>query len=198
MLLHTQKRKIRFLFHTGSYFGKDSKELFKENAMLHVTQFNSPFGSLKVCASSKGIRRVLLPSKEQNPIEETEVLDERHPILVQAKNELTEYFKGARETFSVPFDIDGTQFQMDVWFTLRNIAYGETTTYGELAKKIGRPNAARAVGAANAANPIPIILPCHRVIGANGSLIGYGGGITLLHMKQGLLTLEKTSRSDRN
>ncbi|MEG3586840.1 MAG: methylated-DNA--[protein]-cysteine S-methyltransferase [Actinomycetota bacterium] len=166
--------------------------------MLHVTQFNSPFGSLKVSASLKGIRRVLLPSKEQNPIEETERLAEKHPILLQARNELTEYFNGVRQTFSVPLDIDGTQFQMDVWFSLRSIAYGETMTYGQVARSIGRPKAARAVGAANAVNPIPIILPCHRVIGANGSLIGYGGGITLLHMKQGLLTLEKTSRSDRN
>jgi len=159
--------------------------------MLHVTTVTSPFGLLKVSASPKGIRQVLLPSRERNLVEETEVMDERDPILIQAKNELTEYFKGVRETFSVPLDIDGTQFQMEVWFTLRNIAYGETTTYGELAKKIGRPNAARAVGAANAANPTPIVLPCHRVIGATGSLTGYGGGVSLLYIKEGLLSLEK-------
>ena len=144
--------------------------------MLHVTTVTSPFGLLKVSASPKGIRQVLLPDRERNLAEETEV---------------TEYFKGARETFSVPLDINGTQFQMEVWFTLRNIAYGETTTYGELAKKIGRPNAARAVGAANAANPTPIVLPCHRVIGATGSLTGYGGGVSLLYIKEGLLSLEK-------
>ena len=159
--------------------------------MLHVTTVTSPFGLLKVCASSKGICRVLLPGRERNLVEETEVIDERDPILVQAKNELTQYFKGLRETFSLPLDIDGTQFQMEVWSTLQNIGYGETTTYGALAKRIGRPNAARAVGAANAANPVPIVLPCHRVIGATGSLTGYGGGVSLLHNKQGLLSLEK-------
>ena len=159
--------------------------------MLHVTTVTSPFGLLKVSASPKGIRQVLLPGRERNLVEETEVMDERYPILVQAMNELTEYFKGVRRTFSVPLDIDGTQFQMEVWSTLRNIAYGETATYGELAKRIGRPNAARAVGAANAANPIPIILPCHRVIGATGLLTGYGGGVSLLYIKEGLLSLEK-------
>ena len=159
--------------------------------MLHVTTVTSPFGLLKVCASSKGICRVLLPGRKRKLVEETEVTDGRDPILVQAKNELTQYFKGLRETFSLPLDIDGTQFQMEVWSTLQNIGYGETTTYGALAKRIGRPNAARAVGAANAANPVPIVLPCHRVIGATGSLTGYGGGVSLLHIKQGLLSLEK-------
>ncbi|HJM27749.1 MAG TPA: methylated-DNA--[protein]-cysteine S-methyltransferase [Acidimicrobiales bacterium] len=163
--------------------------------MFHVALFDSPFGPLEVGASSRGISWVLLPGKKRDHIEETPQVDEQHPILNQADKELKEYYKGDRKSFSVPIDLKGTQFQMDVWMSLTTIAYGETETYGGLARSIGRPKAARAVGAANAANPIPIILPCHRVIGANGSLTGYGGGTSLLYIKQELLSLEKKASS---
>lgn len=107
--------------------------------------------------------------------------------LVDLKTQLCEYFAGKRKTFELELAPRGTEFQRSVWTELRNIAYGDTISYAELAQRIGRPAAVRAVGAANGANPIPVIIPCHRVIGANGSLTGYGGGI---ERKQWLLALE--------
>jgi methylated-DNA-[protein]-cysteine S-methyltransferase len=101
--------------------------------------------------------------------------------------QLREYFAGARRTFDLELAPKGTPFQLDVWKALCEIPYGDTITYAELARRIGRPAAVRAVGAANGANPIPVIVPCHRVIGTNGTLTGYGGGI---ERKQFLLTLE--------
>ena len=106
-------------------------------------------------------------------------------------DELRAYFAGELRQFSLPLAPSGTEFQLDVWNALRAIPYGETTSYGELAKRIGRPAAVRAVGAANGANPLPIVVPCHRVIGSNGSLTGFGGGIPL---KQALLELERDAR----
>jgi methylated-DNA-[protein]-cysteine S-methyltransferase len=105
----------------------------------------------------------------------------------EAARQLREYFAGARKTFDLELAPRGTPFQLDVWKALCEVPYGETITYAELARRIGRPNAVRAVGAANGANPIPIIVPCHRVIGSNGTLTGYGGGI---ERKQFLLALE--------
>jgi methylated-DNA-[protein]-cysteine S-methyltransferase len=101
--------------------------------------------------------------------------------------QLTEYFSGTRRTFDVELALRGTPFQVAVWEELCRIPYGDTITYAELARRIGRPSAVRAVGAANGANPIPVIVPCHRVIGSNGTLTGYGGGI---ERKQFLLALE--------
>lgn len=109
------------------------------------------------------------------------------PLLDAAEAQLREYFAGARRTFDLPLAPHGTAFQQRVWAALRAIPYGETRTYGELAAAIGSPNASRAVGMANHRNPIPIIIPCHRVIGANGTLTGYAGG---LEIKQKLLALE--------
>jgi O-6-methylguanine DNA methyltransferase len=108
--------------------------------------------------------------------------------LKQAVDQLRRYFTGEYVQFSCSLDLHGTPFQIKVWETLFRIPYGETRTYGELARTLGYPNAARAVGAANGANPIAIIVPCHRVIGSNGALTGYGGG---LETKEWLLTLEK-------
>jgi methylated-DNA-[protein]-cysteine S-methyltransferase len=101
--------------------------------------------------------------------------------------QLREYFAGQRTRFDLPLHPAGTAFQRDVWSELQRIPYGETISYGELARRVGHPAAARAVGAANGANPIPIVIPCHRVIGANGKLTGFGGGIPV---KQKLLALE--------
>ena len=106
------------------------------------------------------------------------------PPLLQ---ELDEYFAGKRRTFDLPLAPKGTPFQLAVWHALLEVPYGDTVTYAELARRIGKPNAVRAVGAANGANPIPVIIPCHRVIGSNGTLTGYGGGI---ERKQWLLALE--------
>ena len=109
------------------------------------------------------------------------------PLLDAAEAQLREYFAGARRTFDLPLAPHGTAFQQRVWAALRAIPYGETRTYGELAAAIDSPNASRAVGMANHRNPIPIIIPCHRVIGANGTLTGYAGG---LEIKRRLLALE--------
>ena len=103
--------------------------------------------------------------------------------------QLDEYFQGKRTTFSLPFKLTGTPFQLAVWKELQNIPYGKTTSYKEIAQKINKPKACRAVGMANNKNPLPIIIPCHRVIGSNGKLIGYAGGLKL---KNYLLELEKS------
>ncbi len=107
-------------------------------------------------------------------------------------DQLNEYFAGERREFDLPLAPRGTPFQLACWNELQRIAYGSTISYSELARRIARPNSVRAVGAANGANPIPIIIPCHRVIGANGTLTGYGGG---LHIKRALLALEQPQRT---
>jgi methylated-DNA-[protein]-cysteine S-methyltransferase len=115
------------------------------------------------------------------------VRDDGHPILEQAARELEEYFDGRRREFTVPVEPEGTEFQLNVWAGLTRIPYGATWSYAQLAQAIGKPQAVRAVGAANGANPIGIIIPCHRVIGSDGSLTGFGGGLPL---KRRLLELE--------
>jgi methylated-DNA-[protein]-cysteine S-methyltransferase len=105
--------------------------------------------------------------------------------------QLRGYFEGSRRVFDVPLALTGTPFQLKVWAALNDIPYGETVTYGELARRVGQPDAVRAVGAANGKNPVPIIVPCHRVIGSNGELTGYGGGLPI---KAALLDLERRYR----
>jgi methylated-DNA-[protein]-cysteine S-methyltransferase len=114
-------------------------------------------------------------------------------VLRETRAQLKAYFAGDRRGFDLPLRPEGTPFQQDVWAMLAEIPYGETWTYGDVARRIGRPDAVRAVGAANGRNPIPIVLPCHRVIGADGSLTGFGGG---LPTKQYLLELEGALRKD--
>jgi methylated-DNA-[protein]-cysteine S-methyltransferase len=115
------------------------------------------------------------------------------PLLRRVTGQLNEYFAGTRQEFELPLAPTGTEFQQACWQALAEIPYGETRSYGQQAARIGRPDRARAVGAANGANPIAIILPCHRVIGANGSLVGFGGGLEtkrrLLDLEAGVLTL---------
>ncbi|HLI83789.1 MAG TPA: methylated-DNA--[protein]-cysteine S-methyltransferase [Bryobacteraceae bacterium] len=111
-----------------------------------------------------------------------------HPLLVEAARQLAAYFRGALHDFDLPLEMHGSAFQLGVWKHLLEIPYGQTRSYGELARALGAPKAVRAVGAANGANPIPIVVPCHRVIGSNGTLTGYGGGLPL---KQRLLDLER-------
>lgn len=110
------------------------------------------------------------------------------PLLLEAQRQLTEYFAGQRQDFSLPLEMRGTPFQKRVWQALCTIPYGQTRTYGQIAAQIGNPKACRAVGMANNRNPIAIIVPCHRVIGSDGTLVGYGGG---LHIKEALLSLER-------
>ena len=110
------------------------------------------------------------------------------PVLEQAAAQLAEYFAGTRRVFSVPLNAQGTDFQRSVWAALCEIGYGETASYAQIAARIGKPKVCRAVGSANHCNPIPIIIPCHRVIGKNGSMTGYAGGISI---KEFLLNLER-------
>lgn len=113
--------------------------------------------------------------------------NERSPVLHQARLELEEYAQGKRKRFTVPFELEGTHFQCEVWKALFEIPFGEVRTYGELARALGRPEGARAVGAAAAKNPLPVIVPCHRLVGAGGAMTGFSGGI---EVKKRLLELE--------
>jgi len=112
-------------------------------------------------------------------------------VLADASRQLKEYFAGKREDFDLPLEPSGTEFQRTVWKHLRDIPYGQTISYGELAKRVGNPKASRAVGAANGRNPLPIVVPCHRVIGASGKMTGFGGGIPV---KEALLALESSQK----
>jgi methylated-DNA-[protein]-cysteine S-methyltransferase len=114
------------------------------------------------------------------------------PLLLEAADQLHTYFAGERERFDLPLSLHGTEFQRRVWATVASIPYGTATTYGALADALGRPTAWRAVGAANGRNPLPIVIPCHRVVGVSGALTGYGGG---LERKRALLALEASARA---
>ncbi|HEX3744041.1 MAG TPA: methylated-DNA--[protein]-cysteine S-methyltransferase [Bryobacteraceae bacterium] len=138
---------------------------------------------MRLVASKLGLRALQFhhfgePEGERN---------DNNEWMTQAVNELRAYFAGKLHTFSVPLDMQGTEFQLSVWHRLCRIPYGETRSYAQIAEAVGRPTAVRAVGAANGSNPVAIIVPCHRVIGSNGKLTGYGGG---LPMKKRLLELE--------
>ena len=146
------------------------------------TWMESPVGRLLLAADEKGLRQLLFRGKpEKGWREDPEALAE--PV-----RQLRAYFAGELHNFDLPLAPEGTPFQLRVWRELRNIPYGQTISYGELARRIGSPNGSRAVGLANGANPISIVVPCHRVIGSNGKLTGYGGG---LENKELLLALEK-------
>jgi len=140
--------------------------------MAHFTKtIPSPVGMLTLVASEKGLAAVLWENDDPKRVRLGELIVEpEHPILVQTECELREYFAGDRTSFSVPLDAAGTEFQKQVWDALMAIPYGETRSYGDLAKQIGNPNASRAVGAANGKNPLSIVTPCHRAIGADGAL----------------------------
>jgi methylated-DNA-[protein]-cysteine S-methyltransferase len=148
----------------------------------------SPVGKLKLVASDKGLVAILWEKDSPRRVRLSEtVANEQHPILVKAERQLGEYFAGKRKAFSVALDMRGTPFQKDVWEALLAIPFGETRSYGQLAKQLGNPRASRAVGAANGKNPVSIIVPCHRVIGSSGKLTGFAGG---LDTKAHLLGLE--------
>ncbi|MEL6542986.1 MAG: methylated-DNA--[protein]-cysteine S-methyltransferase [Myxococcota bacterium] len=151
----------------------------------------SPVGPLLLTASETGLQSVsMLPESGAHRVEAGW---QRSPeALSRCRTQLDEYFSGARQRFELDLDPQGTAFQLDVWQALRAIPYGHTASYGEIARRVGRPKASRAVGAANNQNPISIIVPCHRVIGANGTLVGFGGG---LPRKRILLTLESGQQS---
>lgn len=155
----------------------------------------SPIGPLLLAASERGLSALYMQAQRHVPDEPDPRWSPASPseplqaaILDETSLQLDDYFAGRRSTFDLPLDVEGTPFQQAVWAGLRAIGYGETLSYGELARRIGNPNAVRAVGLANGRNPVSIIVPCHRVIGTNGSMTGYGGG---LERKVFLLDLEK-------
>ena len=150
----------------------------------------SPIGRLTLVASDAGLRKVLWADQAGDAGDTP--FDDAHPVLEAAAAQLTEYFAGERRQFDLPLDLVGTEFQKSVWVALADVPYGETSSYGDQAERIGRPGASRAVGAANAKNPVPIVLPCHRIVGADGSLTGFAGG---LETKQRLLALERDQQS---
>lgn len=148
----------------------------------------SPIGLLKITASDAAVTAVeRIISEEEEPAGMEDKMIE-HPLIRQCCEELQEYFAGCRQSFDVPLAPSGTPFQKRVWNALCQIPYGKTRTYGEVAKMAGNPKASRAVGMANHRNPILILIPCHRVIGSDGSLTGYAAG---LETKKYLLQLEK-------
>lgn len=146
--------------------------------VMAYTRLDSPVGRLKLVGSSRGLAAVLWPDDPSGRVR-LGAMDEvpDHPVLVQAGRELHQYFTADRRTFSVPLDFHGTDFQKQVWRALLAIPFGETRTYGQIAAAQGNPKASRAVGAANGRNPISIIAPCHRVVGSDGSLTGFAGGM---------------------
>lgn len=144
--------------------------------------------NIAVLASSKGIKKIFLnPAKETTELSSATKLRSDDPYLFGIFDQLKEYFAGTRKEFDVPLDIEGTDFQKRVWNELQKIPYGKTISYKTLSEKLGDVKAIRAVGKANGQNPIAIIIPCHRVIGANGNLVGYAGGLAI---KEKLLHLE--------
>jgi methylated-DNA-[protein]-cysteine S-methyltransferase len=155
----------------------------------------SPVGVLQLIATDRGLAAVLWENDDPKRVRLGPLTpDARHPVLLEAERQLGDYFAGRLKTFSVPLDCAGTDFQKKVWRALLTIPCGETRSYGQIAAQIGRPKAGRAVGAASGKNPLSIIAPCHRVIGANGKLTGFAGG---LEIKASLLRLEKRTAGGR-
>jgi len=147
---------------------------------------DTPIGKLTLVTTGKGLSAVSFGAR----IPPDGIVDElANRVYV---DQLSEYFAGKRKKFDLPLDLNGTDFQLSVWRALLKIPYGETRTYGEIAKSLGKPGAARAVGMANHDNPVAVVVPCHRVVGHDGSLTGYAGG---LHLKQALLSLEQQGRT---
>lgn len=142
--------------------------------MLAHHTLPSPVGPLTIVASATAVHAIHFG--DTSPLADSRT-DHRQPLVAAAAAQLAEYFAGARRDFALPLDGAGTAFQRDVWRALVAIPYGVTCGYGELAARLGRPSASRAVGAANGRNPIAIVVPCHRVIGKDGTLTGYGGGM---------------------
>jgi methylated-DNA-[protein]-cysteine S-methyltransferase len=150
------------------------------------TEMESPVGVLRVVSDGQALTSLMFDP----PAEPVGERDDAHPVLAEARTQLEAYFAGDRKDFDLPLAASGTPFQQRVWAALRDVGYGETATYGEIARRLGLPpGASRAVGAANGRNPIAIVVPCHRVIGSNGTLTGYAGGLA---RKERLLSLEQS------
>lgn len=153
---------------------------------IYYDRFDSPIGALTVAADDNGVRHILFP-ENRHDAKGREQWQRDPEAVAEPRRQLLEYLQGKRRRFDLILAPAGTDFQLDVWQMLAQIPFGATWSYKELAERLGRPTATRAVGAANGRNPLPIVLPCHRVIGNNGALTGFGGG---LPTKVALLKLE--------
>lgn len=163
------------------------------NDTIWYDHLSTPIGNLMLVADAQGLREVWFETGKHRKTPDP-AWKQDAARLAFARRQLEEYFAGTRQHFELPLHPLGTNFQVAVWQALAEIPYGSTISYGELARRIGQPQAVRAVGAANGRNPLPIVLPCHRVIGANGSLTGFGGG---LPTKRFLLDMEdQVARGD--
>ena len=155
---------------------------------MHYDLFESPHGQMLLVADDEGLSGVYFAGQKYHPPIEAEWRrDSRYPTLHQATRELAEYFAGKRERFDIALAPEGTAFQRAVWRAISTVGFGETITYGELARRAGCPGSARAAGAATGRNPLTIVIPCHRIVGSNRNLTGYAGG---LDRKRALLALE--------
>jgi methylated-DNA-[protein]-cysteine S-methyltransferase len=155
---------------------------------MNYAYLETPIGTLLIAGDAQAVRRVSFPRSGKAVKPEPGWQASDHGPVGDAIRQLREYFSGRRATFDLPLGPEGTAFQRTVWRGLQDIPYGATISYGELARRIGNPKASRAVGAANGANPLPIVIPCHRVINADGGLGGFGGGLPI---KRALLALEE-------
>ena len=153
---------------------------------MYYCYLTTPIGELLLGGDDAALSLIGFPQGRMRHEPDPDWIHSEQPFAA-ARRQLTEYFAGERRQFDLPLRLSGTEFQLRVLEELQRIPYGETTSYGDIATRIGRPKAVRAVGAANGRNPLPIVVPCHRVIGSNGSLTGFGGG---LGTKQALLRLE--------
>ncbi len=167
---------------------------------VFYASMSSPVGKLWIASTEKGVCHIALSGRKAFFSTLRRLFPEAEPEENSRANrgaiaQLQEYFAGTRREFDLPLDLRGTPFQLAVWRELQRIPYGTTVSYGELARRIGRPGAARAVGMANHYNPVPILIPCHRVIGSDGNLVGFGGG---LDMKRLLLDLESNGRAAKS
>jgi methylated-DNA-[protein]-cysteine S-methyltransferase len=172
----------------------DPRHSIERQRRMQMTYFSktieSPVGELTLVASDKGLAAILWENDDPLRVRLSSVVeDKNHPVLLETERQLKDYFAGKRTSFSLKLDFKGTEFQKKVWAALLTIPFGETRSYGQIAKQIKNPKAVRAVGAANGKNPISIVAPCHRVIGSNGKLTGFAGG---LDVKSRLLALEGT------
>ena len=157
---------------------------------MNYAYLETPIGTLLIAGDSAEILRIAFPLRGKAANTEADWVESQRGPVGETVRQLREYFAGKRTSFDLPLAPRGTEFQRSVWRQLQEIPYGETISYGELARRVGNPKASRAVGSANGANPLPIVIPCHRVIAGNGTLGGFGGG---LPTKQVLLALEQAT-----
>ena len=156
-------------------------------ANIYSSSLQTPFGRVLLFADSRGLTGIVLPGTNRKECSSWYPADCKNPILEQGARQIREYFAGSRTTFALPLSLAGTPFQMRVWEIIKTIPYGRTMSYGDIARELGHSNKARAVGGAAHANPLPLVIPCHRVLGAKGVLTGFAGGLDL---KKRLLSLE--------